>query len=393
MPRICHTSQAEGEQMSAQSPQPVRFLSGNMALVEGAVKAGCRFYAGYPITPSTEIAESFARRMPQIGGVYIQMEDEIGSIGAVLGAAWAGTKSMTATSGPGFSLMMEHIGLAVMLETPCVIVDVQRGGPSTGLPTLPAQSDVMQAKWGSHGTYEIIALCPNSPNEAYTLAIRAFNLAEQYRVPVIMLMDECIGHMYEKVRIPADDQITILNRKTPRNGDQYLPYEPADDLVPPMAVAGEGFHFHVTGLTHDERGYPVATREAQNKYVLRLSDKIRKNEEKIREVEQFLIDDADIVVVSFGITSRPAIRAVRAARQEGLKAGLIRLVTIWPFPEKTLRDVAQRVKGLVVAEMNYGQIYYEVERCASGKPVILSPNLGGEAHTSEEILDKIKQVK
>jgi len=379
--------------VSIRSSRSVSFLSGNMALVEGAVKAGCRFFAGYPITPSTEIAESFARRMPQIGGVFIQMEDEIGSIGAVLGAAWAGVKSMTATSGPGFSLMMEHIGLAVMLETPCVIVDVQRGGPSTGLPTLPAQSDVMQARWGSHGTYEIIAVSPNSPNEAYTLAIKAFNLSEQYRVPVIILMDECVGHMYEKVKIPTEDQITILNRKTPHDCENYLPYEPDDDLVPPMATAGEGFHFHVTGLTHDERGYPVATREAQNKYVLRLSDKIRKNEEKIQEVEQFLTEDAEIVVVSFGITSRPAIRAVRIARQEGMKVGLIRLVTIWPFPEKIIRDIARKAKGFVVAEMNYGQIFYEVERCASGKPVILSPNLGGEAHTSEEILDKIRQAK
>jgi len=379
--------------VSIRSSRSVSFLSGNMALVEGAVKAGCRFFAGYPITPSTEIAESFARRMPQIGGVFIQMEDEIGSIGAVLGAAWAGVKSMTATSGPGFSLMMEHIGLAVMLETPCVIVDVQRGGPSTGLPTLPAQSDVMQARWGSHGTYEIIAVSPNSPNEAYTLAIKAFNLSEQYRVPVIILMDECVGHMYEKVKIPTEDQITILNRKTPHDCENYLPYEPDDDLVPPMATAGEGFHFHVTGLTHDERGYPVATREAQNKYVLRLSDKIRKNEEKIQEVEQFLTEDAEIVVVSFGITSRPAIRAVRIARQEGMKVGLIRLVTIWPFPERIIRDVARKAKGFVVAEMNYGQIFYEVERCASGKPVILSPNLGGEAHTSEEILDKIRQAK
>jgi len=378
--------------MSPQTTRSVSFLSGNIALVEGAIKAGCLFYAGYPITPSTEIAESFARRMPQIGGVYIQMEDEIGSIGAVLGASWAGVKSMTATSGPGFSLMMEHIGLAVMLETPCVIVDVQRGGPSTGLPTLPAQSDVMQARWGSHGTYEIIALSPNSPNEAYMHAIKAFNLSEQYRVPVIILMDECVGHMYEKVKIPTEDQITILSRKTPRNTEHYLPYEPDDDLIPPMAIAGEGFRFHVTGLTHDERGYPIATREAQNKYVLRLSDKIRKNEEKIREVEQFFTDDAEVVVVSFGITSRPALRAVRTARQEGLKAGLIRLVTIWPFPEKTIRDVAQKAKGFVVAEMNYGQIFYEVERCASGKPTILSPNLGGEAHTSDEILTRIRQV-
>lgn len=379
--------------MSTQSSQSIRYFSGNIAFVEGAIKAGCRFYAGYPITPSTEIAESFARRMPQIGGVFIQMEDEIGSIGAVLGASWAGVKSMTATSGPGFSLMMEHIGLAVMLETPCVIVDVQRGGPSTGLPTLPAQSDVMQAKWGSHGCYEIIALSPNSPNEAYSHAIKAFNLSEQYRVPVIVLMDECVGHMYEKVRIPKDEEITTINRKIPLDEEHYLPYKPDEDLIPPMAVAGMGFHFHVTGLTHDERGYPVATREAQNKYVLRLSDKIRKNTEKISEVEQFYMDDAEVVVVSFGITSRPALRAVRMAREEGMKVGLIRLVTIWPFPDKTIREIARKVKGFVVAEMNYGQIFYEVERCSSGKQTILAANLGGEAHTFEEILDKIRQVK
>lgn len=379
--------------MSTQSPQSIRYFSGNIAFVEGAIRAGCRFYAGYPITPSTEIAESFARRMPQIGGVFIQMEDEIGSIGAVIGASWAGVKSMTATSGPGFSLMMEHIGLAVMLETPCVIVDVQRGGPSTGLPTLPAQSDVMQAKWGSHGCYEIIALSPNSPNEAYSHAIKAFNLSEQYRVPVIVLMDECVGHMYEKVRIPKDEEITTINRKIPLDEEHYLPYKPDEDLIPPMAVAGRGFHFHVTGLTHDERGYPVATREAQNKYVLRLSDKIRKNTEKISDVERFFMDDAEVVVVSFGITSRPALRAVKMAREEGMKVGLIRLVTIWPFPDKTIREIARRAKGFVVAEMNYGQIFYEVERCSSGKQTILAENLGGEAHTFEEILDKIRQVK
>ena len=379
--------------MSTQPTRSVNYLSGNIALVEGAIKAGCRFYAGYPITPSTEIAESFARRMPQIEGIYIQMEDEIGSIGAVLGASWGGAKSMTATSGPGFSLMMEHIGLAVMLETPCVIVDVQRGGPSTGLPTLPAQSDVMQARWGSHGCYEIIAISPNSPNEAYLHAIKAFNLSERYRVPVIVLMDECVGHMYEKVRIPGDDEITIINRKTPTDKNHYLPFKPDKDLIPPMATAGNGFRFHVTGLTHDERGYPVATREAQNKYVSRLSDKIRKNAEKIWEVEKFFMDDVEIAVVSFGITSRPALKAVRVAREEEIKAGLIRLVTIWPFPEKVIRDVARKAKGFVVAEMNYGQIFYEVERCACGKQVVLSQNLGGEAHTFEEILEKIRQVK
>jgi 2-oxoglutarate ferredoxin oxidoreductase subunit alpha len=379
--------------MSTQATQSVSYLSGNIALVEGAIKAGCRFFAGYPITPSTEIAEAFARRMPQIGGTFIQMEDEIGSIAAVLGASWTGTKSMTATSGPGFSLMMEHIGLGVMLETPCVIVDVQRGGPSTGLPTLPAQSDVMQARWGSHGSYEIIAISPNSPNEAFLHAIKAFNLSEEYRVPVIILMDESVAHMYEKVRISRDDEITVINRKTPLDTEGYLPFQPDANLVPPMAVAGTGFRFHVTGLTHDEKGYPVATREAQNKFVKRLSDKIRKNAEKIWEVEQFYMDDPEVVVVSFGITSRSSLKAVRTAREDGIKAGLMRLVTIWPFPDKIIRDAAKKAKCFVVAEMNYGQLFYEVERCSDGKQVILAENLGGEAHTVEEILDKIREAK
>jgi 2-oxoglutarate ferredoxin oxidoreductase subunit alpha len=379
--------------MSTRATQSVSYLSGNMALVEGAIRAGCRFYAGYPITPSTEIAEAFARRMPQIGGIFIQMEDEIGSIAAVLGASWTGTKSMTATSGPGFSLMMEHIGLGVMLETPCVIVDVQRGGPSTGLPTMPAQSDVMQARWGSHGSYEIIAISPNSPNEAFLHAIKAFNLSEEYRVPVIILMDESVAHMYEKVRISRDDEITVINRKKPLDREGYLPFQPDANLVPPMAVAGTGFRFHVTGLTHDEKGYPVATREAQNKFVKRLSDKIRKNAETIWQVEQFYMDDPEVVVVSFGITSRSSLKAVRMAREDGIKAGLIRLVTIWPFPDKTIRDAAKKAKRFVVAEMNYGQIFYEVERCSNGKQVILAENLGGEAHTVEEILDKIREAK
>lgn len=379
--------------MSSQQAQSTNYYSGNIALVEGAIKAGCRFFGGYPITPSTEIAETFARRMPQIGGVFIQMEDEIGSIAAVLGASWAGVKSMTATSGPGFSLMMEHIGLGVMLETPCVIVDVQRGGPSTGLPTLPAQSDVMQAKWGSHGSYEIIAISPNSPNEAFMHAIKAFNYAEKYRVPVIVLMDECVAHMYEKVKVPKDDEIRIVDRKMAVDKENHFPFKPDDDLVPPMAVAGQGFHFHVTGLTHDERGYPSASREAQNKYVKRLNDKIRINAKEIWEIEAFYMDDAEVAVVSFGATARSSLRAVRMAREEGIRAGLIRLITIWPFPENPIREFAAKVKGIVVAEMNYGQITHEVERLSSGKPVVLAGNLGGEAHTADEILEKIREMK
>lgn len=379
--------------MSSQQAQSPNYYNGNIALVEGAIKAGCRFFGGYPITPSTEIAETFARRMPQIGGVFIQMEDEIGSIAAVLGASWAGVKSMTATSGPGFSLMMEHIGLGVMLETPCVIVDVQRGGPSTGLPTLPAQGDVMQAKWGSHGSYEIIAISPNSPNEAFTHAIKAFNLSEEYRVPVIILMDECVAHMYEKVKAPTDDRIKIVERKMAVDKENYFPFKPDEDLVPPMAIAGQGFRFHVTGLTHDEKGYPSASREAQNKYVRRLNDKIRINAWKIWELDEFCMDDAEVAVISFGATARSSLRAVKKAREEGIKAGLVRLITIWPFPEKPIRDYAAKVKGFVVAEMNYGQISLEIERCSSGKPVILSGNLGGEAHTADEILDKIREMK
>jgi 2-oxoglutarate ferredoxin oxidoreductase subunit alpha len=379
--------------MSSSQTQLTNYYSGNIALVEGAIKAGCRFFGGYPITPSTEIAETFSRRMPQIGGVYMQMEDEIGSIAAVLGASWAGVKSMTATSGPGFSLMMEHIGLGVMLETPCVIVDVQRGGPSTGLPTMPAQSDVMQAKWGSHGSYEIIAISPNSPHEAFMHAIKAFNLAEKYRVPVIMLMDECIAHMYEKVQIPHDDEITIVDRKMATDREHHLPFKPDEDLIPPMAIAGQGFRFHVTGLTHDERGYPAASREAQNQYVRRLSDKIKINAEKIWELDEFCMDDADVAVVSFGATSRSSLRAVKMAREEGIAAGLVRLVTLWPFPERPIRDHAAQVKGFVVAEMNYGQVSREIERCASGKPVVLADNLGGEAHTADEILEKIREMR
>ncbi len=293
------------------------FLDGDHACCEGAIAAGCRFVAGYPITPSTEVVERIATRFPAVGGMFIQMEDEIASSIAIQGAVWGGTKAMTVTSGPGFSLMMEHIGLAVMIETPCVFVDVQRGGPSTGLPTLPAQADMMQARWGSHGDYEIIALCPNSPQECFDLTIQAFNLAEEYRVPVMLMMDECVGHMTEKVVIPVADDIELTERKytTARPGE-YLPYRTDGNLVPPMAKAGDGHRFHVTGLTHDERGYPVMNAEAQETCVRRLVEKIRGNADKITILEESETEDADVVVVSYGITSRVAVKAIEMAKAE-----------------------------------------------------------------------------
>ncbi len=370
------------------------FMSGNDACAEGAIAAGCRFFAGYPITPASELAERMARRLPQVGGVYIQMEDEIASMAAVLGASYAGVKSMTATSGPGFSLMMENIGLAVMTETPCVIVDIMRGGPSTGQPTKPGQQDVMQAKWGSHGDYEIIALAPSSVQEMFDFTIQAFNLSETYRVPTFVLGDAIIAHMSERVTIPTADDIKIINRKKPKNPpSEYAPFKPEDDLVPPMAIFGEGYRFYATGLTHNERGYPrTDSALVQQKLVQRLCDKIRKNAEKIVKVEKLLLEDANVVVVAYGIVFRSALSAVRMARSQGIKAGLLRLVTLWPFPDKQVSDVAQKVKALVVPEMNYGQLVREVERVAKRTPVVFLPKLGEEPHKPMEILEALRRM-
>jgi 2-oxoglutarate ferredoxin oxidoreductase subunit alpha len=357
--------------------------------------AGCRFFAGYPITPATEIAEHMARRLPQIGGVYIQMEDEIASMAAVIGASYAGVKAMTATSGPGFSLMQENIGLAVMTETPLVLVNVMRGGPSTGQPTMPGQQDVMQARWGSHGDYEIIALAPSSVQEMFDLTIEAFNLAETYRVPVFVLADEIVGHMWERVTIPEVESIKIVNRKKPKvqPSDKFGQFKPDEDLVPPMAVFGEGYHFHATGLTHDERGYPrTESVEAQTKLVQRLCNKIRKNKAKIIQVENVTLEDAEVAVVAYGIEARAALSAVRKARAMGVKAGLLRLVTLWPFPEEHVAHAAKHVKAIVVPEMNCGQIVREVERAAKETPVTFLSKLGEEPHKPGEILDAIKEV-
>ncbi|MFH1842923.1 MAG: 2-oxoacid:acceptor oxidoreductase subunit alpha [bacterium] len=371
------------------------YLDGDHACTEGAIAAGCNFIAGYPITPSTEVVERFAARIPMVGGTFIQMEDEIASITAVLGAAWGGAKSMTVTSGPGFSLMLENIGLGAMLETPCVIVNVQRGGPSTGLPTMVGQADIMQARWGSHGDYEVIALAPQSPQEAFTLTIEAFNFAEKYRTPVMVMLDECIGHMTEKVVIPEADQIDVTPRRmTDKPVGEFLPYECGEDMIPlGMAHAGDGHRYHITGLTHDERGYPDMSAKTQDVLVRRLCDKIRKNAEDIIMLEQDNLDDADVVVLSYGITSRVSQLAINEARKKGLKVGRIRLLTVWPFPERFIRELAAKVKAFVVPEINYGQISLEVERCAGDKAkTILVSHMGGTVHDPEVILKAIEEA-
>jgi 2-oxoglutarate ferredoxin oxidoreductase subunit alpha len=371
------------------------FMDGDTACAEGAICAGCRFFGGYPITPATEIAERMARRLPQVGGTYIQMEDEIASISAVLGASWAGTRAMTATSGPGFSLMMENLGLGIITETPCVLVNVQRGGPSTGMPTLVGQGDMMQARWGSHGPYEIIALSPGSPQELFDLTIRAFNLAEKYRTPVLVMTDEAVGHMTERVVIPPLEEIEYYARRKPQvPPNAYLPYRPDPDGVPPMACAGEGYRIHVTGLTHDEKGYPdTVSVETQQKLVERLIRKLRANQDDIIELREDQVEGADVVVVAYGISARTAARPVRMAREMGLKVGLLKLVTVWPFAEKRIRELAPKVEGFVVPEINMGQIALEVERCAGGQAqTILVPHAGGGLHHPNDVLEAIKRV-
>jgi 2-oxoglutarate ferredoxin oxidoreductase subunit alpha len=370
------------------------FLDGDQACAEGALAAGANFAAGYPITPSTEVVERFAARIPTVGGVFIQMEDELASSIAILGAAWAGAKSFTVTSGPGFSLMMEHIGLAAMTETPCVIVDVQRGGPSTGLPTLPGQADMMQARWGSHGDYEIIALCPNSPQECFDLMIDAFNLSEKYRVPVLFMMDECVGHMTEKVVIPPADHLEIFPRRyTSLPPSEYRPFQPGPDGIPELVKAGDGYRFHITGLTHDAGGYPAMNWRAQEKLVRRLVEKIRRHSDEIVLYDEREVKDAEVIVVAYGITSRVALRALQMARGEGIRAGLHRPIVVWPFPEKRLRALAEKVKAFVVVEMNYGQMMYEVERYAAGKvPTLLVPHGGGTVHDPADILKAIREA-
>lgn len=367
------------------------FMLGDIAIAEGAIAAGCRYFGGYPITPSTETAERMAVRLPQIGGTYMQMEDELASIASVLGASWGGQKAMTATSGPGFSLMMENLGLGIITETPAVICNVQRGGPSTGLPTTVAQGDMMQAKWGSHGDYEIIALVPWSVQECFDLTIKAFNLAEKYRTPVLLMTDAEIGHLTERLVIPEQDEIEIWNRKGPtKPPGEYKTFEPDEDLIPPMAPTGEGYRVFCESLTHDERGYPDLTVEAQAKLQTRLVAKIRQNRFDIYDHVESDIEGADVVVISYGISSRIAVRAIDLAQARGIKVGHMRLRTVWPFPEERVREVTENVRGVVVPEINLGQIVREVQRIAVPECGVMPvTHAGGDIHEPEAILEAI----
>jgi len=368
------------------------FMTGDVACAEGALAAGCLFFGGYPITPATEIAEHMAARLPDVCGTFVQMEDEIAAMASILGASCAGIKSMTATSGPGFSLMMENIGLGICTETPCVVVNVQRAGPSTGLPTLGAQGDMMQARWGSHGHYEIIALAPASPQEMFHLTIEAFNLSETYRTPVIVLADEVTGHLSERVIIPEATAIRLRNRPRPKGRkDRFKPFQPGPNGVAPMAIAGEGYGIHVTGLTHDERGYPVMNAETQIEMMERLTQKIQHNLDDILRTETYRMEDAQIVIVSYGISARSSLAAVDEARSMGLPVGLLRLITVWPFPERQIQMLAQRVRGFVTVEINLGQIHLEVQRCAGGKvPAYLVGHPGGAVIQPEQIVETLK---
>lgn len=370
------------------------FMDGDYALAEGGLAAGCRYFGGYPITPSTETAERFSERIPYVGGVFIQMEDELGSIASLIGAVWGGKKAMTVTSGPGFSLMMENIGLACMMETPLVIANVQRGGPSTGLPTLTGQQDMMQARWGSHGDYEIIALSPDSPQECFDLTIEAFNLSETYRVPVFVMTDECIGHMHEKVVIPPAEEIELVERKWykgPKN--KYLPYKNDTDGIPFMVKVGDGYRFHTTGLTRDERGYPLLNAECQAVCVSHLIDKIKDNADKIIHLVESDIDNAEILVMSYGITSRVSIKAVQEAKKAGIKVGTMQLKTVWPFPEKRVKELSGKVKAIVFPEINAGQVVLEAERVVGDKCKVVSvPHYGGWVHDPKVILNAIKEA-
>ena len=362
-------------------------IQGNEACARGAVAAGCRFYAGYPISPSSEIAEHMVTLLPEAGGVFVQMEDEIASLAAVIGAALAGSKAMTATSGPGFSLMQEHIGFAAMAEVPCVIVDVMRGGPSTGLPTLPSQGDVMQARWGTHGDHPAVVLAPSSVGEVYDLTVRAFNLAERLRTPVIVIYDEVIGHTRESIVLP--EAVVVEDRLLP-TGDSagFRPKQATPDGAPPLPAFGDGYRFHVTGLTHDERGFPTTDAEQAGALLTRLHRKVDAHAEEIADVERFMLDDADVAIFAYGIVGRSAGEAVLRCRAAGIKVGLLRPITLWPFPDKAVAEVADQVDTIIVAEMNLGQLIGEVERAAEGRAGIVGHlRADGEPITPAELVD------
>ncbi|OGC38750.1 2-oxoglutarate synthase subunit alpha [candidate division WOR-3 bacterium RBG_13_43_14] len=367
----------------------IRLMSGNEACAEAALIAGMRFFAGYPITPSTEIAEILSRRLPKVKGVFIQMEDEIASMASVIGASLAGVKSMTATSGPGFSLMQENIGFAIMAEIPCVVVNVQRGGPSTGLPTNPAQGDVMQARWGTHGDHPAIVVAPGTVNQVFEWTIKAFNLSEYYRIPVIMLLDEIVSHINEKVILPDPSSLAIINRKhTTKMPGEYIPYQNNANMVPEFIEFGLGYHYHVTGLSHDESGFPTNTPGIVNKLIRRLNDKIEKHRHQIIKLKTEFVDDADTFIIAYGSTARSAHFVARMNRAKGIKIGFIQPLVLWPFPGKEIADIVKNAKSIIVPEMNLGQLSHEIE-CACARPVISVNRVDGNMITPEDILERL----
>ena len=375
--------------------QEVRLMQGNAACAEGAIAAGARFFAGYPITPSTEIAEYLARHLPRVGGKFIQMEDEIASMAAVIGASVAGVKSMTATSGPGFSLMQEHIGYAYMAEVPCVIVDVQRGGPSTGLPTKVSQSDTMQARWGTHGDYQAIALGPSSVRECFDFTVRAFNLSEKYRTPVVVLMDEVLAHMREKVTLPDPGEIRVINRMKPTVPPEwYEHFEINPHFVSPMASFGEGYRYNITGLTHNPSGFPTSRPVTIRQKLEKLTKKITHNLNDIVEVREEFMDGANVAVFAYGIVARAARQAVRMARDKRMKVGLIQPLTIWPFPDVYMENVLEQLDLVIVAELNQGQLVGEVNRVNQGRARVRGLNrYDSELITPEQIFRKVREEK
>ena len=369
-------------------------LQGNEACVKGALMAGCRFYAGYPITPATEIMEIMAKELPQAGGTFIQMEDEIASLGAVIGASLAGVKSMTATSGPGFSLMQEHIGFACMAEVPCVVVNVMRAGPSTGLPTLPSQGDVMQARWGTHGDHPIIAIAPSSVYECLELTVQAFNLSERYRTPVILLIDEVVAHMREGIAPLSREDIEIEERPRPTVPSKwYIPYGDPGTGVPPMSAFGDGYRYHVTGLYHDVRGYPTVREDEVNPLIRRLFSKISKDFHRLQWFDSFYTEDALITVIAYGCVARAALQAVREGREKGLKVGLIKLKILWPFMRWTITRALENSQEVLVPEMNIGQISREVKRVNQSRCEVSTLNkVDGTLITPSEILKKLEEI-
>jgi len=370
------------------------FYQGNEAAAEGALYAGCRFFAGYPITPSTEIAEFLSRRLPKAGGAFIQMEDEIGAMAAVIGASLVGKKSLTATSGPGYSLKLENIGFACITEVPCVIVNVMRGGPSTGLPTGPSQADVMQAKWGTHGDHPAVVLAPASVQEIFTETVRAFNISEKLRIPVTLLTDEIIGHMREKITIPEEGELEVWDRpRTSLPPEQYKPYDTSEGIVPPMADFGTGYRWHVTGLNHDETGFPTNKPSLVQPEEERLLAKVTENLQVIEKYDYTQRDGAKVGIVAYGSSARSAKSAVLQAADRGVPVEFLRPVTLWPFPEEAVKEMAGRVETIIVPEMNMGQMIKEVQRCIEGKAATIGVNRAdGEPIIPEQILDRIMEV-